>query len=86
MGRSEVNATLTWTANAEPDLDHYEVHYGRASGVYSAVVETPDAEYSFQDLLDGVRWYFAVKAVDTSGNASAFSTEVSKINKRVRIR
>jgi len=79
-------ATLTWNSNTEEDLSHYVLYYGRSSGVYSSTTLDSSNTATVTGLLDGVRYYFVITAVDTSGNESGFSDEVSKINKRVRIR
>jgi hypothetical protein len=74
-----MNALVTWNANTEPDLFGYYVYHGLASGNYDAgiVVVAPTTQYLFEDLPLGVTNYFAVKAVDLTGNLSAFSAEVT---------
>lgn len=69
---------ISWRKNTEPDLSHYSVNYGFATKSYPFVVQTTD---TFKVLKpDTGRIYFAaVKAHDRSGNASAFSSEVSFI-------
>lgn len=81
-----MNVNLRWAASTALDLDHYELHFGRASGVYDVVLQRTNTEASLQNLADGVTWYFALKAVDATGNKSAFSNEISRINKFVKVR
>ena len=72
--------TLAWDPNTEPDLAGYRVYYGTASGVYVDSVNAGNTTtYRLDGLLDGVTYYIAVTAYDTSGNESDFSKEVSGI-------
>jgi hypothetical protein len=76
-------ATLTWDAVADADLSGYRVYYGTASGTYFQPLGTGISvgnvtTYQFTGLSSGTRYYFAVTAVDTSNNESAFSNEVFK--------
>lgn len=66
--------TVTWTANTETDLSHYEVHKSdEVDGVYT---KFPDeyltASATFPDLPEG-DYYFKIKAVDTCGNKSGLN-------------
>ncbi|MEW5742654.1 MAG: fibronectin type III domain-containing protein [Myxococcota bacterium] len=81
------SAKLAWdppTRNQDgtplTDLKGYEIHYGPSPGNYTRSVTLNDpAATSFQiDNLPSGTWYFALKAVDTSGNVSTFSNEASK--------
>jgi hypothetical protein len=72
------SVTLAWDANKESDLKGYIVYYGTASGNYTSNVDVGNkTQYTTPDLPDGPTYYFAVKALDTSGNASAFSEELA---------
>jgi len=78
-------AQLSWSApttNADgtplKDLAGYKVYYGLASRSYGTPIDVGNTTtYTITGLTGGVRYYFAVKAYDTSRNESAFSTEVS---------
>lgn len=81
------SATVLWdipTTNADGspmnDLAGFEVHYGAASQSYTEIMPIDDsAASSVQiDELSPGEYFFAVLAVDTSGNKSALSAEVSK--------
>ncbi len=70
--------TLAWDPNTEPDLFGYLVYYGTASGEYVDSIDVGNiTTYRLDDLLDGVTYFIAVTAYDTSGNESDFSEEVS---------
>lgn len=75
-----MNATITWTANTEPDLADYRVHHGLSPGSYfeAFVVTAPTTTYNVVDYTDGIVHYFAITARDTSANESGFSQEVFK--------
>lgn len=68
---------VTWDANTEPDLAGYKVYCGTASGQYGAPVTVTTPSYTFQGATDKTTYYVAVSAIDTSGNESALSDEVS---------
>ncbi|MFQ5455433.1 MAG: fibronectin type III domain-containing protein [Nitrospirota bacterium] len=77
-------ALLSWNANTEPDLAGYMVYYGTSSHNYIQVrgkgeLTGLNTTYTIQNLTEGVTYYFAVTAFDTSGNESNYSNEVSKI-------
>lgn len=70
------------------DLAGYKIYYGPGPGNYTDVVTVPcincpipvtgATERSCVALSAGVTYYFAVTAVDTSGNESGYSNEVSR--------
>jgi fibronectin type 3 domain-containing protein len=73
------SATLSWRANTESDLQEYRVYTGTASRTYGTPVSVGKAtSYTVNNLQEGVTYFFAVTAVDTSDNESGFSQEVSK--------
>jgi len=73
------SATIRWQANTEPDLQEYRVYTGIASRTYGTPTPVGKAtSYTVGNLEEGVTYYFAVTAVDTSGNESGFSQEVYK--------
>jgi len=68
---------LAWDPNAEPDLDGYRVYYGTGSRAYTQSIDVGDTTaYRLDGLLDGVTYYIAVTAYDTSDNESDYSNEV----------
>lgn len=68
---------LEWTENTETDLDKYIVYYGATSKVYDFNETTSNNYLEVHGLINGLKYFFAVKAVDYSGNASDFSREAS---------
>ena len=61
------------------DLAGYKLYYGTSSGVYGTNLDIGnDITYKLSNLEDGISYYFAVTAYDTSDNESNFSNEVSK--------
>ena len=81
------DALLTWdapTTNTDgtplEDLSGYKVYYGPSSGVYTSNIDAGNfLSYNVVDLQDGMTYYFAATAYDTSANESDYSNEVSKI-------
>lgn len=70
---------LSWTANSEGDLDHYNVYRGTTSGSLTKVDEVPAGTTTFTDpgLTNGTTYIYAISAEDASGNESAQTAEVS---------
>ncbi len=72
------SATLGWQPNPEQDLAGYRLFYGTTSGDYAAAVDAGNViEHTVTGLEIGTRYYFALKAYDTSGNMSDYSEEIS---------
>ena len=86
-------ASLTWNApttradgtslNPATDLSTYKLYYGTSSGNYTQHIDvTPDltAPYAttYSVTLASGTYYFAVTAVDTLGDESAYSAEAVK--------
>lgn len=73
------SATVTWNANTESDLSGYRVFYGTSSRNYPNSISVGKVtSATISSLTKGTKYYFAVKAVDTSGNLSGYSAEVTK--------
>lgn len=78
--------SVTWLANAEPDLQGYRVYFGTAPGSYAQVRGAglnagATTEFTVAGLQAGTTYYVAVTAYDTSGNESAFSSELVGVAK-----
>ncbi|HBP87580.1 MAG TPA: FG-GAP-like repeat-containing protein [Nitrospirales bacterium] len=69
---------LTWDANPESDLMGYYVHMGTAQGSYHTTENAGiNPSYVFQNLQQGLTYYFTVTAYDQSGNISEPAQEVA---------
>jgi BACON domain-containing protein/fibronectin type III domain protein len=72
-------ATLTWSANTEPDVNAYKVYMGTQPGVYGAPISVGNVtSYTVGNLAGGTTYYFSVTALNSSGGESLHSAEVSK--------
>jgi hypothetical protein len=80
---SPVRVTLRWHANQEPDLAGYRLYYGsqpRSQAAYATAVSIADPGATVWSLeLEPGTYYFALTAVDASGNESGFSNEVNAV-------
>ena len=76
-----VDARLAWNANTEPDLSHYTIHVGRASGVYDfeQLADADQTEALITDLLPETEYFFGLSASDSSGNTSGIA-EISFVS------
>lgn len=69
---------LSWDANPEPDLMGYNVYMGTSQGSYHTTKNTgSNPSYVFQNLSQGITYYFTVTAYDQTKNESLPSEEVS---------
>lgn len=67
--------TLTWTANTEPDLASYQVKFRvLGSTTWSYRSNLTSTTLVISPLAGGSTYEFLVKALDTTGNASAYSS------------
>jgi hypothetical protein len=80
-------ATLTWVApttnvdgTALDNLAGYQILYGTSAGALSQViaVSNPSVSTYVVENLGAATWYFAVIAVNATGNTSALSNIASK--------
>jgi hypothetical protein len=71
---------LIWEANAEPDLAGYHVLRGQLSDAgLERITQEPIPDTSYLDNVQpGVRFAYAVVAVDKAGNVSAPSNRVEE--------
>jgi hypothetical protein len=77
-GGGTASVTLTWNANGESDLQGYRVYYGTSSRNYTTNTDVGNvSSYTVSGLSTGATYYFVVTALDSSGNESNFSSEVS---------
>lgn len=77
---SEGAISLIWDANTEKDIRGYLVMRGDpAAAELTQVTPQPIQETSFKDAVrPGVRYAYAVRAIDTAGNIGAMSERVEE--------
>jgi hypothetical protein len=73
--------TLAWDPSTGNDpIASYNIYYGAASATYTNTVSAGlNTTVTISNLVEGVVYYFAATAVDTTGLESDFSTEVSAL-------
>jgi hypothetical protein len=70
--------TLAWDRNTESDLAGYRIHYGNSGGSYTQHIDAYNVTtYTVTGLTEGLTYYFAATAYDSSGNESGYSNQVS---------
>jgi hypothetical protein len=74
---------LSWTANSESDIAGYKVYYDTDGSGYpyanSVLTGSKDATYTLTGLTTDGNYYAAVAAIDSDGNESWISSEVSVV-------
>jgi hypothetical protein len=69
--------TLGWAASPGPNLAGYKLCYGSTSGIYTNQTDVGNVtNKTVSGLKNGVTYYFAVKAYNTSGSDAAYSNEI----------
>lgn len=69
--------TLAWDASSSSSVEGYRLHYGEASGSYTANADAGNQlSYTVTGLAEGTTYYFAATAYG-SGTESPYSNEVS---------
>lgn len=69
--------TVAWDPNPEPTVAGYRLYYGTSSRYYTNSVDVASStRCTISALLEGVTYYMAVTAYDTSGNQSGYSNEI----------
>jgi hypothetical protein len=74
---SGTSINIGWTANLEPDIAGYRVHYGTATQPYQFLIDVPNTTATIGNLQSGVTYTFAVTAYNFSGAESAYSGSLS---------
>jgi len=76
-GDGEVS--LSWNANPEPDIDYYIVYRSTTPGASDSLkaVNAPQTSYLDTDVVNDTTYYYRLRAVDTEGEKSIYSDEVS---------
>jgi hypothetical protein len=67
--------SISWTNPTQKDLSHIDVYRSTSSGgTYSLIGNTDGTVFIDDDLANSATFYYKVKAIDFTGNASAFSS------------
>ncbi|MCF7805737.1 MAG: fibronectin type III domain-containing protein [Candidatus Marinimicrobia bacterium] len=64
------SVVLTWTANSETDLDHYQVYRNTNNDVANALDVSATNSFTDTNVDSGQIYYYWVSAVDAGGNES----------------
>jgi thermitase len=76
VSNSQLN--LTWTANTEPDFNHYSVYRSSTSGGPYTLIASPQSNaYPDTGLSADTTYYYVVSAVDNADNEGMQSTETA---------
>ncbi|MFH1958084.1 MAG: fibronectin type III domain-containing protein [bacterium] len=80
----DIEVSLSWTQNAEPDVEHYRIYRSTTSdwasaGSTTAVSSATLTVFTDTGLANNSTYWYRVTAVDTSGNESAYSNDVSTV-------
>jgi hypothetical protein len=71
---------IAWEQNTEPDLAGYRIYRADGAGEFARIAETQTSpNYSDRSVRSGVRYRYAVSAVDKTGNESAQSPPVELV-------
>ena len=74
----DARVALDWADNGELDLARYEVlRSTTAGGPYATMGTATGSAYTDTAVTNGTTYHYVVRAVDTSGNVSATSSEAS---------
>lgn len=72
------NVTIGWTGVSDTDLDHYDVAVSTNGGsTFPTVYSSKTTVVAITELTVGTTYTVKVRAVDRSGNASAYSSTVA---------
>ena len=67
--------SISWTNPTQKDLSHIDVYRSTSSGgTYSLIGNTDGTVFIDDDLGNAETFYYKIKAIDFTGNASAFSS------------
>ena len=78
LGSAEAGPiNLAWDPSTDLDIAGYVVSYGTSPGLYTSTINVGNVvSYAFSPPDPTVRYYLAVRAVDTTGLISPYSNEI----------
>jgi hypothetical protein len=75
------SVALSWTPSSSANIASYKIYRSTTSGSFSppaiGSVSSPTTTYTDNSVTDGVTYYYATTAVNSSGEESAYSTQAS---------
>lgn len=82
---SNNTAVLDWTKPTDTDFASVKVYRSTASGTLGSVVKSgvTDATYTDSGLTTGTKYYYTLHSVDTTGNESANTDQVSVVSAKL---
>jgi hypothetical protein len=76
-----VGIQLTWEESLEDDFKYYEIYRSETAGFVPTpsdiIATTIDYTYNDNSVMNDIKYYYVVTAVDFSNNISGFSNEAS---------
>ena len=81
-GTAHASITLAWDPSPDAGVAAYRVYVGTESGAYSETydVDVQQTSFVYSDTAPGIRYYFAVASIGSSGEAGWPSDEVSGLD------
>ncbi|MCP4723652.1 MAG: hypothetical protein GY863_01375, partial [bacterium] len=79
----DLNVLLTWNSNTEIDLSKYVIYRSLNDGFSPVPADSigltliPDTTFSDSSVANGINYYYRLSAVDSTGNISEFSSQVT---------
>jgi Cep192 domain 4/Abnormal spindle-like microcephaly-assoc'd, ASPM-SPD-2-Hydin len=75
------SVALSWKASTSPNISSYNIYRSTTSGSFSppaiASVSAPTITYTDNSVTDGLTYYYAITAVNSSNQESAYSAQAS---------
>jgi len=77
-GFALTSITVAWDPSASPNITGYKVYYGAATGAYTNTVSVGNTtNTALSGLAEGTTYYLTATALDSLGQESDFSPEIS---------
>jgi hypothetical protein len=68
---------LSWNSNPEPDLDYYIIYRSTHPNATDSLTAVSSPGYLDTGVVNDTTYYYRLRAVDTEGDRSVYSSEVS---------
>lgn len=73
VGTQQSIVDLSWVASVSTDVSRYEIRYSTDESTWEYLTVGNDVTIAFIETIPDTDYFFAIRAVDISGNASAFT-------------